>query len=1352
MRSLFLIVSALVESHAQLMPLAPWPMQGRNSLHSANGLSSRPDNGVIVATIQSSLTDWSPFSEISIGADSTIYVGTTDRASSDDECGGYRYDHYSENDLHEYNEPRNYTCNYYLSAINPADYSTKWKYRTPSPIFQTPAIGIDGTVYFGAFGRLSQGFDYDGSGCRDVYGSRYSRCSILFVYALNSADGSLKWKFTDERLRNQGSQDRLPSSPTIGPDGTVYVIHRRALFAFNPVDGSVKWKASPGGRYGDYLVNLDAPAVGIDGAVYIILQSSGGSHRKKIMAYNADGIFKWEISRAAGGGFHAGPLAVGPDGTVYQNRASGLCALNPADGSLKWRVSSTGSMPAFGADGTVYVGVSGHLSALNPADGRLKWMHKVGPGVERIGPPLIDPDGTAYVNVDGTTYLYAINADGSLKWKYDTPAVFTIISQTSTYHKTGLSSKAVMGADGTLYLATRGLVYGFGLSTGYVTSLLHLAQRALSDLAHPFIALQRNECLGQTLNSLPPCNGLPQLQRLCDFSKAVHNQGETAGTFTPDTVALIDLSCQILRNQRNSPSYGDTWKRTVDPLSFTAYQGLISTDGTMMTLLRAYEADLAKFNAVGSTIDARIADVRDAAEGYAADAANWQARSQRDTAAMNAYGTEIVTLGKQMDSKYAVVQESVLLLIQDLTRSLTQLAEDLKNAWDEAEAKKVWSVWSLIWKTVKTAVVVTACLLGTTASGGLALAACGPITVNAVEENVAAFTAANEALWYDCDKCKELTAEIQEAKDAQQEIDALVVMSEAARDLNAQLSTGKSLPNELPLLIDDKIAMDTLRSDAKGFIVALATAGLVQGHNSSDISRYQSDVHDWVDMGVTRVSLFLSYYNIATRVQNDAGELKALQARSSIVTDRLKDEQNKEAAAMSGYFLMYERQQKQAMLVTKYLYDEFKQYQYFSLSTLPPIALPDNPQSRDFLKVQQALEQDYQVEIVNHKFRNIAWIHIEVNRIAEPLTLLKMSRTGSVSVVLPIPDATDTTYNQMRLHNARVYLLDAAGSTLGNGPSVEVSLSKPAGTASFFDSRMKKYEFTHGPVKLGGGAFVYNPETGCPLSNGYCGDLCPNYVHYSPFGTWNVQIFSPEQQKVDLKKLASIRFEFQVDYSQSPGYSANFFGKASPRYTQDFGALCPNASPRFDDFQGFELFQTKSGNDVDQEAGESACLDIGGALDGYCLNTNTAPPTAGPAAAPAAAAEAPTAALAAARTTAAPAARAACAMDDAAAEDEVPAGEVLANNKAAAAADKVETGVAAAHTVPAEVTMVILEAQVKSLEQEVKLLSTEGQALAVTNAELKAQHRVAEKLLSHYMQGLRDGASLSSGQGMASQI
>ena len=62
-----------------------------------------------------------------------------------------------------------------------------------------------------------------------------------------------------------------------------------------------------------------------------------------------------------------------------------------------------------------------------------------------------------------------------------------------------------------------------------------------------------------------------------------------------------------------------------------------------------------------------------------------------------------------------------------------------------------------------------------------------------------------------------------------------------------------------------------------------------------------------------------------------------------------------------------------------------------------------------------------------------------------------------------------------------------------------------------------------------------------------------------------------------------------------------------------------------------------------------------------------------------------------------------------------------------------------------------LKEKVKSLELQVKMLQ-DGQTLAVTNAELKAQNSIAEKLLARYIQGLRDGASLAAGEGLKSPL
>jgi outer membrane protein assembly factor BamB len=99
-------------------------------------------------------------------------------------------------------------------------------------------------------------------------------------------------------------------------------------------------------------------------------------------------------------------------------------------GKLKWIYREAGAEltnPAIGSDGTIYIGGFGespqYFYALNP-DGTLKWKY----GFENneytsCGHPIIGSDGTIYLVAgyyDLDSYIYALNSDGTLKWKYKT--------------------------------------------------------------------------------------------------------------------------------------------------------------------------------------------------------------------------------------------------------------------------------------------------------------------------------------------------------------------------------------------------------------------------------------------------------------------------------------------------------------------------------------------------------------------------------------------------------------------------------------------------------------------------------------------------------------------------------------------------------------------------------------------------------------------------------------------------------------------------------------------------------------------------------------------------------------------
>ncbi len=313
----------------------------------------------------------------------------------------------------------------------------KWAFQTEEPIWDSPAIGSDGTIYIGTSDKL---------------------------YAINP-DGSLKWSFTTGTAACRGS-------PSIGPDGTIYIGSEDGyLYAVNP-DGSLKWQFNT-----NNIISM-TPAIGSDGRIYIgavsffainpdgtlfweqpattaafsspAIDSNGniyyGSVDTGIYALSPLGDVKWIFP--TGGSIYSSP-AIGPDGTIYiGSNDKKLYAINP-DGTLKWSFTTEGeiiSSPAIGPDGTIYVGeqTKGKLYAINP-DGSLKWVFTTGYTLTLLeSSPAISSDGTIYVGIGSK--LYAINPDGTLKWSFTTGDC--------------VKSSPTIGSDGTIYVGScDGMLY-----------------------------------------------------------------------------------------------------------------------------------------------------------------------------------------------------------------------------------------------------------------------------------------------------------------------------------------------------------------------------------------------------------------------------------------------------------------------------------------------------------------------------------------------------------------------------------------------------------------------------------------------------------------------------------------------------------------------------------------------------------------------------------------------------------------------------------------------------------------------------------------------------------------------------
>lgn len=194
------------------------------------------------------------------------------------------------------------------------DNTLLWTFKTKDEVESSPAIGADGTIYFGS--------------------------SDNSIYAVNP-DSTQKW------VHPTGSS--VISSPAIGADGTLYIGSYDGFFyALLPEKGDVKWQA----EIGDVI--HASPALGPDGTIYF------GALNKNFYALNpANGTQRWSPISTGGPIFSS--AAVRSDGVVIFGSDDGrVRAIKMENGRIEWAkfLSSEAidSSPVIARDGAIYIG------------------------------------------------------------------------------------------------------------------------------------------------------------------------------------------------------------------------------------------------------------------------------------------------------------------------------------------------------------------------------------------------------------------------------------------------------------------------------------------------------------------------------------------------------------------------------------------------------------------------------------------------------------------------------------------------------------------------------------------------------------------------------------------------------------------------------------------------------------------------------------------------------------------------------------------------------------------------------------------------------------------------------------
>lgn len=286
-----------------------------------------------------------------------------------------------------------------------------------------------------AFGQACAG-DIDNDGYYEIVFGCYRNDSC--VYALNSEDGSLLWKYNTSTTTGEGCNDVAPLIFDVNNDGLAEVIVPSSCnpttFCFNGSDGSILWKSSTRGSDSPPTIgDIDG-----DGALEILHGEFGGY----VICLDAKtGKRKWEILVHSKSWIQTAPTLVDLDNDgildftvatwcLDNNDTNWIYAFRGYDQKLLWKKPISGrvyhgiSIADLDGDNNselIFGDYSGKLNVLKNATGNFLWTY-YDKNFYYIGSPVtiadLDDDGKCEIIFATAFSIVSLKNNGELFWEY----------------------------------------------------------------------------------------------------------------------------------------------------------------------------------------------------------------------------------------------------------------------------------------------------------------------------------------------------------------------------------------------------------------------------------------------------------------------------------------------------------------------------------------------------------------------------------------------------------------------------------------------------------------------------------------------------------------------------------------------------------------------------------------------------------------------------------------------------------------------------------------------------------------------------------------------------------------------